>query len=478
MRKVILLFVAVWTMNQLSNAINYYVSTTGNDNNKGLSWSSPYKTISKAISAATYDGGNVWVKGGIYNISGITPVANVHLYGGFTGTEAKLTDRAISDKDGNGIIDSWEFTNETLLNIVNTTNSAIYISSTSMATADKLIIDGFTITYTCSSATIPPAVVSLASNVGAITFQNNIIRNCGITGVVTDGATTAMLINSRGILKNCLFEKNNATITLTGQGATPFVTLFNSKATGCVFRNNKNTADYSTINFVRNYNINFRGMIVHFLSGSSTSPSNTTLSTSLFYNNELNCIGYKDNAEAGLNNASIIGYGVYSRSYGTDSVVNCLFARNKGTLINYQAVGIFVLEQPNVHHYILNNVFWNNTHNLGGNRNFKSDVLTSGSISNNAFNSGATFADVNSYGYYANNVANLSSKNTDSTKGPMFKNPTTAFGNTTDLSTEKADWRILSTSYLIGKGISTSILTDKSGNSFLAQPSVGAYEKQ
>jgi hypothetical protein len=475
MRKTILLFFAIWAMTQITLATNYYVATTGSDSNNGLSWSTPFATINQAITSATALGGNVWIKTGTYNISGITPAANVHLYGGFIGTEVSLTNRALSDKDGNGIIDPWEFTNETLLNITNTSNVGININSTSMATADKLIIDGFTITYTCTSATVPPAVVSLASNVGAITFQNNIIRNCAITGVVADGNTTAMLINSRGILKNCLFEKNNATITFTGQGATPFVTLINSRATGCVFRNNKNTANYSTINYVSNYNSAYRGMIVHFLAGSSSAPSNTTLATSLFYNNELNCIGYKDVPTNGLNNASVVGYGIYSASYGTDSVINCVFARNKGILTCYQATGIYVIEQPNVHHYMLNNVFWNNTQNTGGNRNFKVDAITSGYVGNNVMNAGNTYT-ASAYISSTSNLTDLNTSNTDATKGAMFKNPTTTVGNTTDLSTEHSDWRILTTSYLVGTGNATTILTDKAGNLFAPSPASGAYE--
>ena len=415
----------------------------------------------------------MWVQGGIYNISGVAPVANVHLYGGFAGNETSLTDRVLSDKDGNGIIDPWEFTNETLLYIVNSTNSGIYISSTSLTTADKLIIDGFTITYTCTSATVPPIVVNLASNVGAITFQNNIIRNCALTGVVADGTTTAMLINSRGILKNCLFEKNIATITLTGQGATPFVTIVNSRATGCVFRNNKNTADYSTINYASNYNAAFRGMIVHFLSGSSGAISNTSLSTSLFYNNELNCIPFKDRLDQGLNNASVVGYGIYSASYGTDSVVNCIFASNKGTLTCYQATGMYLIEQPNVHHYVLNNVFWNNSHNMGGNRNFKVDVITSGLISNNVMNAGNTYTAST---YICNNLTNLDTSNDLNSYSPQFSCPTTMIGNTTNMTTEKSDWRIPTSSYLVGKGIVTTQHYDKVGNIFISPRSVGAFE--
>jgi predicted RNA-binding protein with TRAM domain len=482
MKKTILLFFAVWAMTQISQATNYYVATTGSDSNNGLSWTTPFATINQAITTATTLGGNVWVKGGTYNITGVTPVANVHLYGGFAGTEASLTDRALSDKDGNGIIDPWEFTYETLLNIVNSTNSGVYISSTSMTTADKLIIDGFTITYTCTSATVPPIVVNLASNVGAITFQNNIIRNCALTGVVADGTTTAMLINSRGILKNCLFEKNIATITFTGQGATPFVTIVNSRATGCVFRNNKNTADYSTINYVSNYNAAFRGMIVHFLSGSSGAISNTSLSTSLFYNNELNCIPFKDRLDQGLNNASVVGYGIYSASYGTDSVVNCIFASNKGTLTCYQATGMYLLEQPNVHHYVLNNVFWNNYNApAGGYRNFKVDVITSGLVANNVMNSGSTYI-ASTFISSTSNLTDLNISNTDATKGPKFQNPTTVYGNPTDLSAEKSDWRILTTSYLVGKGVAipnspTGVTPkDKSGLAFASTPAVGAYE--
>jgi parallel beta-helix repeat protein len=68
------------------------VSPDGSDSNDGLSWGSAKQTVQAGINAASMLGGEVWVKGGIYNEC-TTLHAFAYLYGGFSGSEAERSQR-------------------------------------------------------------------------------------------------------------------------------------------------------------------------------------------------------------------------------------------------------------------------------------------------------------------------------------------------------------------------------------------------
>ena len=103
------------------HATIYYVKPEGSGN--GTSWSDAASSIHDMISKAKV-GDAIWVSAGTYYptkpINGDRSKSfvlkdGVHLYGGFSGNEATINDRAKSDRDGNGIVDPWEFTHETIL---------------------------------------------------------------------------------------------------------------------------------------------------------------------------------------------------------------------------------------------------------------------------------------------------------------------------------------------------------------------------
>jgi hypothetical protein len=73
----------------------YYVKTSGNDAQNGLSWATAKKTLAAAIGAAQYTGGEIWVASGTYAERNILP-AFLYLYGGFAGTETTRDQRSIS----------------------------------------------------------------------------------------------------------------------------------------------------------------------------------------------------------------------------------------------------------------------------------------------------------------------------------------------------------------------------------------------
>ena len=68
-------------------------------------------------------GDEVWVAKGVYENSATVTLlndenaglqyGNIQLYGGFAGTETDVNQRAVTDKDGNGLTEPWELVNET-----------------------------------------------------------------------------------------------------------------------------------------------------------------------------------------------------------------------------------------------------------------------------------------------------------------------------------------------------------------------------
>jgi hypothetical protein len=485
MKKIILFSLAIWAMTQLTQATTYYVSSAGSDTNNGTSWASPYKTIGKALTIAASPAptslapNSIWVKAGSYDGSYNPPAAYINLYGGFAGTESLLSDRITSDKDGNGVVEPWEFTSETMLTYTNTltTNAAplFYIDGTKITSADKLIIDGFTMTYTnITNSTNASSVLNYASNALA-TFQNNIVRNCNVN--ISSANYFSILLAAKGIVKNSLFEKNSATIVFASTAnnlAVPMISLSAStKMTGCIVRNNNLTVDYTGNTYGSS---NFKGLILQINGGTNGTPAQyTTVSNCIIHNNEATYLP----SSSRFNSASMVGFATFSSSATTDSLLNCVIANNKGTRLVSGGAGLvltYAATTNTAYHYVQNNVFWNNIDETSAVKNLVIPTAQgAGSVSYNVMNGGMTYST--SLATVTSNHTDLSSTN-GGTKYPSFNSPTTTIGNTTDLSSEKSDWRILTDSYLIGKGITTTQLTDKVGNAYLASPSVGAYETE
>ena len=123
MNKIItyLLCFAVFAVNAYGT--NYYVDSNGNDTNDGLSWETAVKTLGKAGELST-TGDNVYVKSGTYSFTGTFAFGNASYYGGFNGNEASPSERLLTDNDGNGITEPWEFQYPTLLSTTYNNGSA------------------------------------------------------------------------------------------------------------------------------------------------------------------------------------------------------------------------------------------------------------------------------------------------------------------------------------------------------------------
>ena len=142
------------------NARTYYVKTDGSATGDPISWASAI-TLTRflALTSATtpvtpVSGDVVFIKGGIYNLSKSAPSAagafgtnaGVSFYGSFAGTESAPSERATSDVDGNGIVEPWEFTNQSILSFTLTGSAAGFTTSNASTIVSN--VNGFKFTGT------------------------------------------------------------------------------------------------------------------------------------------------------------------------------------------------------------------------------------------------------------------------------------------------------------------------------------------
>ena len=132
----------------------------------------------------------VWVAKGVYQVTGSINLnedrAGVHIYGGFNGNETSLEQRILKDRDGNGIVEPWEFEYETKFQ-GNTDTDPSYRILTMNAEGD--LVDGITI---CDNTNVND------HGAGAYLKNNAVLSNC-IVRNIKSAASKSSAVNGTGI---------------------------------------------------------------------------------------------------------------------------------------------------------------------------------------------------------------------------------------------------------------------------------------
>lgn len=455
-----------------TNATNYFLDPNGNDAKDGLSWGTAVKTIgqAKTISKA---GDNVFVKTGTFYFTGSFTFGEANYYGGFIGVESDPSERILVDLDGNGIVEPWEFQYPTLFSSNYNNGSAFSLP------AAQMTMNGFTFTHVASRTTAGNLRTLNCAAAFPGTFENNTIKDCNLSTTMTS-SISGMLMSTAGVMKNCLFEKNQTYCSSNADVAVMLGVdaLINSKISNCVFRNNKATADWS---IGTTANANLRGFVLN-IAPSNTATDRNVIKNCLFYNNEAVFIGNTGNPAS--TNGAIMALSSFSASASTDSILNCVFANNKTT--SMKTAGLNVIKSGTAVKFVINNTFWNNK--LDGNvKNLQIGTsLASGYIGYNIMNGGGVAGATGSIptnAYCANNLIDMSNNNADDIKAPGFQVPTSftgvnrIAGSADSVSIAQARWNLKEGSYLNSKGFFyNGISKDFAGNTFASTPSVGAFE--
>ncbi|MGD9707557.1 MAG: right-handed parallel beta-helix repeat-containing protein [Candidatus Delongbacteria bacterium] len=242
--RMFLLLVFLAAAAKLSSA-TYFVSTTGDDLNDGLSWTTAFGSVQKGINEANSDGGGeVWVAQGTYYPTGyisdaegqrdatdgdyyksFSMYAGVDVYGGFFGDEATKEARQKNSAD------AWEFTYPTILDGQNTSYHVVWFCTNGFhdesyegITAKlpnsltlKAILDGFTVTGgfanypgNIENATAPRNNIGHFSGGGVALTGLGEVNNCIVQAnkAKHSGAGVSMQFNA--VLYNSLIQNNEA----------------------------------------------------------------------------------------------------------------------------------------------------------------------------------------------------------------------------------------------------------------------------
>ncbi len=193
----------------ISWSATYFVKTTGNDVNTGVSWALSKKTIQAAVNVASGTD-EIWVATGTYQ-ERVTHKSGVRLYGGFVGTEALLSER---DYVANvTIIDA------NLLGIAVTVPAAA-IASTA--------VDGFTIRNGRGTNG-----GGIKCDTAGLTVANCIVRNNAATS--TGGGVYCK--SSTFSLTNTSFISNSA----SSSGGGLYCESMSPTVSGCTFTSNSSS---------------------------------------------------------------------------------------------------------------------------------------------------------------------------------------------------------------------------------------------
>lgn len=434
------------------------------DSGDGTTWATAKKTIQAGIEAAPgFD--NVFVKAGTYNLTETLNLKNaaskkIHLYGGFVGTETDISERALSDKDGNGITEPWEFTNET---VINSTKIGEVMEGV------HRVVDGLTITHTVTTGSANTASI-YTSDASAI-IRNCTFSNSNITLTAVSSNIEASIIEISGpSFKNNLIENNTVTITLTS-GNPKFFPIMNVTGRsdladiiveGNIFRNNQSIVNNNTGADVTS----FRGAIINT---TGTAESNKILLiNNIIHNNETTQTG------TACNRSGIYSNLAFSSNLTEVSLLNNTFANNKAA----NAI-LYAFHGSQSTFQIKNNALWNNT------AASTSRALRSSGAQNSGTNISYNVSDAALHGTtpsgtgvtYTNNLEDLLSSNSGS-NAPLFVTPTSTIGYENNGTVETSRWDLSTAdSYLNEKGVAVAGLTeDKSGDLYDNPPSAGAYE--
>ena len=292
----------------------YYVKPNGTGD--GTTWSKAAGNIQDMIDESGA-GDEIWVSAGTYyptlqtNTSDVLTTTflmkdGVSMYGGFAGNETSIDARAKSDKSGNGKVEAWEFTNETILSgrLSDTEKSNRVVDmgySKSFTTETQF--DGFTVTE---------------GSLGISVSKTGVVNNCIIRNNSGSGG-----VGSSGTISNCLISSNSyngvtGRISSTCNYGICLPAYYNAKGGGINSSGKvvNCTVSYNTCNMQDDYgqHVNVQGGGIYNNTGSV-----------------INCVvigntcQYTYSWTKGV--ISISGSGIYNY-YGT--VANCLVRNNTG----------------------------------------------------------------------------------------------------------------------------------------------------
>lgn len=486
-----------------------YVTPAGGSPFDGKSWATAYPA-DKLQEALRSGLGEVWIAAGTYTPKylddGTVPVSTtfknarfaissrVYVYGGFKGTETSISQRERSDLNGDGKIDGWEFTNQTILSVGEMsgtyTNYVVVFPSVDIQTKtnrtanDSSLLDGVTITGSRADfgirleAIIPDQIshcVITGNSKAAYIVSNNKVFDC----LIDKNIGSYALYATGGLVSRCVISNNSAN---NGGGIFTSNTLIEK----CIVNNNYSGSDGGGVYIQENSHIKeciITGNRAYSYGGGIYSSNSCSVSGCTITDNRASSGGglflmrYGDVSNCYV--ANNYGVGIYVNVSST--IINTVVVNNFDRTLNRTTGGVYCTQGTS---FIYNSTIANNTgYNLNATTTSKANSIV------NCFIGGQTF--INSTSSVANCVftdtlCGVSSLKIASVADAGFVRPTTFEGDSTTLEQkyeiDSADWSISPESPLVNAGAMidglSGIQTDKAGNPRVqfGGIDIGAYE--
>ena len=279
MKKYLFLIISFFTALVASGA-TYYVVPGGAGSKNGTSWANAYADVQTAIdSASSSGGGEVWIKKGTYKHgSAMTMKNNVHIYGGFAGTETSKDQRV----SGNNTILDGEGKYRVFYNN--------YTYSNPLTNSSKL--DNVTIQNGYAGDGAGMYNYYASPEITNCTFSNN--------SSYSYGGGMYNRVSSSPVLTNCTFSNNSS----SNCGGGMYNEYSSSPSlTNCTFSNNRASSRGGGM-----YNSSSSPVLTNCILWRNTASS----SGNEIYNSNSNCKPTIDTCiiEGGKS-------GIYNSSYGT-----------------------------------------------------------------------------------------------------------------------------------------------------------------
>ena len=192
----------------VSGTVIYVRTTTGSDNNDGLSWNRAKQTITAALNATTPSTKEIWVAAGTY-YEQVEMREGINVYGGFSAEGNPKNELDGVNRDISNSLDEF-----------------------------KTIIDG---------SNGGGRVLTQSSNYSTVTtWEGFIIQNGRTSGSNTSANGAGVYLLRGGKLKNCLIQNNTYTMTTNNSGKTlggGGLYVAGGTVDGCIIKNNSATAD-------------------------------------------------------------------------------------------------------------------------------------------------------------------------------------------------------------------------------------------
>jgi hypothetical protein len=336
----------------------YFVRPTGNTTAwTGLTGIVPDQIITTTELAltGTY---TYYLAAGNYTIPSSTTITTGKVYGGFSGNETNIdladmtnNPRATSDKDGNGIVEPWEFTNESIIK-----SRALASAYTDGGFSGRFItvtggeVNGVTLSdYHYNQGSGNGAIILGKVTSGPLDADYTIsatsapgaLKNCTIRMFKTaQGSGTVMMTHPASVVDKCLIEDCRV---VAGNGGAIYMNRLGGIVSNSVLRNNIASGHGGAI-----YSLVTTSSIPAGYTGSSHTSYSAIVSNCAIYNNT----GCTTNNTGG----SAIRGEATSNARGLE-VINCTIVNNTTSSIGNGVASVELLNSGVIVNSIVLNDF-------------------------------------------------------------------------------------------------------------------------